>query len=139
MWRTGMYFYSHRMVNLYESSMRLQRVLASNVIASQLQRRTTDSLKALYSTRVIPDAISSSICLSISQTLMPIIRKLRWSLQKDEFSRNMRDASGFGRIDGIAAWIEAKGPGKVQEGERARLAICPGVKKIVRFYEGLAG
>lgn len=69
---------------------------------------------------------------------MPVIRKLRWSLQRDQLSRVIRDsASGLGKIGGIAAWIEDKGPSKVQDGERVRLALCPGVKKVVRFYESV--
>jgi hypothetical protein len=69
---------------------------------------------------------------------MPIIRKLKWSLQKDKFSRMMRDVTAHTNSRGIATWIEDKGSSKIQEGERARLAVCPGVRKTVRFYEGLA-
>jgi len=38
---------------------------------------------------------------------------------------------------GLAALIEAKGKGIIQDGERVRLALCPGVKKMVGFYEAL--
>ena len=37
----------------------------------------------------------------------------------------------------LAAWIEAKGKGIIQDGERVRLALCPGIRKIVEFYEAL--
>ena len=124
------------MVTLYENSIRLQRVHAGHVVASNLRRRSADSWKTLCSTRVVPDALSSSICFSISQTLMPVIRKLRWSFQKDRFSRMMRDARGVGKYGGIAAWIEDN-PSKIHEGERARLAVCPSVRKNVQFYENL--
>ena len=35
-------------------------------------------------------------------------------------------------------WFEGRGRGLWKENERVRLAICPGVRKIVRFYEGLS-
>jgi hypothetical protein len=68
---------------------------------------------------------------------MPTIRKLRWSIQKDRLSRMMREAGGLGKIGGIAGWIESKGPAMIPEGERTRLALCPGVRKITQFYERL--
>src|SRR5258708_861947 len=123
------------MVALYENAIRLQRLRACDVTASILRRRSPGFLQAMYSTRVVPDAVYS---LSVSRTLIPIIRKLRWSLQRDKFSRMLRDTSGIGQGGGVAAWIQAQGPSMIQEGERMRLAICPNVKKIIRYWEGLA-
>lgn len=37
----------------------------------------------------------------------------------------------------LATWFEAKGRGIVHDGERVRLALCPGVRKIIGFYETL--
>lgn len=125
------------MVTLYENAARLQRVHAGNVVASYLRRRSAGSLQALYS-RIVPDVVSSAVYCSIAQSLMPIIRKLQWSLQKDQLSRMMKTASGFGRIGGIAAWIEDKGPSKIHDGERTRLAVCPGVRKRISMFEELA-
>ena len=44
----------------------------------------------------------------------------------------------------VAMWIEKQGPKLVPDSssgpnvERTRLALCPGVGKIIRFYEGLS-
>jgi len=41
-------------------------------------------------------------------------------------------------------WIEKQGPGLIPDSspglevERTRLALCPDVGKIIRFYEGLS-
>jgi hypothetical protein len=41
-------------------------------------------------------------------------------------------STAFGR------WFDERGRGIIQDGERVRLAICPGnVKKFIRFYEEL--
>lgn len=45
---------------------------------------------------------------------------------------------------GVAMWIERKGPKLIPDSssglevERTRLALCPDVGKIIRFYEGLS-
>lgn len=49
----------------------------------------------------------------------------------------VRDGAGSQGASGIAAWLESKGNGIVQDGERVRLAVCPSVRKIVGFYENL--
>lgn len=86
----------------------------------------------------MPDTISSAIYCSIAQALIPVMRKLQWSFQRDELSRKMKATSGLYRIGGIAAWIEDKGPGKIHDGERTRLAVCPSVRKMIRMFEELA-
>jgi len=136
-WRAGTYFNSQQMVTVYETSKRLQRDYVSHVVSSCLRRRSADSFTAFCTTRVVPHAISSSICHSISQNLMPIIRQLNWSLQKDKMSRMIRDVSGLANSGAITAWIENKSLSKIEEGERARLALCPGIRKTVQFYEEL--
>jgi hypothetical protein len=78
------------------------------------------------------------------------MRQLKWSIQRDRLARMVRDAACVGGNNGksdegddhggsgvLAAWIEANGKGIVQDGERVRLALCPGIRKIVGFYEGL--
>lgn len=63
------------------------------------------------------------------------MHQLKWSIQRDRLAKMVRDGQSKG---GLAAWLEAKSKGIVQDGERVRLALCPGVKKIVGFYENLS-
>lgn len=76
------------------------------------------------------------------------MRQLKWSIQRDRLAQMVRDgASGIvggkahaddqSESGSIAAWFEARGKGIVQDGERVRLALCPGIRKIVGFYEEL--
>ena len=95
----------------------------------------------------------------VSRTLLPTIRSLRWSFKRDQVSRVVRAASGIGSLfagreptgDGsdtpdrsVAMWIERQGPKVIPDSspglevERTRLALCPDVGKIIRFYEGLS-
>ena len=37
----------------------------------------------------------------------------------------------------LMTWLEGRGRGLMKEGERVRLAVCPGVRKLVGFYEGI--
>jgi hypothetical protein len=94
----------------------------------------------------------------VSRTLLPTIRSLRWSFKRDQVSRVVRGAGGIGAlarrrpVDGesgtsdrsVAMWIEKQGPKLIPDSssglevERTRLALCPGVGKIIRFYEGLS-
>ena len=40
---------------------------------------------------------------------------------------------------GLVKWLEGEGRAIMwREDERMRLALCPGIKGIVRFYEGLS-
>ena len=95
----------------------------------------------------------------ISRTLLPAIRNLRWSFKRDQVSRVIRGAGGIGALfarrrssddepdtpdRGVAMWIEKQGPKLIPDSssglgmERTRLALCPDVGKIIRFYEGLS-
>jgi hypothetical protein len=76
------------------------------------------------------------------------MRKLKWSLQKDRLAKILRDhtwtgtgaAAAAGRVSGLAGfgeWLDTKGKGVVQDGERVRLAVCPGIRSIIGFYEEL--
>jgi len=73
------------------------------------------------------------------------MRQLKWSIQRDSLAKKVRDGAcvgGKASADdqgegGLAAWIEAKGKGIIQDGERVRLALCPGIRKIVGLYEAL--
>ncbi|KAJ7754951.1 hypothetical protein DFH07DRAFT_868476 [Mycena maculata] len=133
-WRAGTYFYSHVSVIQYETSLLLARQQASHVLSVHLRRRgaAPNPLKHLHQSQVYPDVESSS--LSISRSLLPVMRKLKWSLQRDKLAKMVRDGSG---IFGVGKWLEGNGRHIVHEGERVRLAICPDIRKIVGFYEGL--
>lgn len=73
------------------------------------------------------------------------MHQLKWSIRRDKLAKVVRDAasvSSTSSVDneggsGLGAWIEAKGKGIMQDGERVRLALCPGVRKMVGFYEAL--
>lgn len=78
------------------------------------------------------------------------MRQLKWSLRRDSLSKIVRsqsgvhgDCDGDGKEDGsgvgaVGKWIERRSNVLAGESERVRLALCPGVKKFVRFYEHLA-
>ncbi|KAF7307151.1 Stearoyl-CoA desaturase [Mycena indigotica] len=125
--RAGLYFYSQSSVRQYEVSIKLARQHAGQVVSQHLTRRSAASsdspLKQLY-----PD-----VSHNLARSLLPIARKLKWSLRRDTLAKMVRDKSG---ILGVGKWLEAR-PNVLQEGERVRLAICPDVRKIVGFYEKL--
>ncbi|EPQ60357.1 hypothetical protein GLOTRDRAFT_135065 [Gloeophyllum trabeum ATCC 11539] len=138
-WRLGMYIYSPFSVKQYENLLRLQRRHTCDVLSIHFRRRSAAQKKALDVLRdagVLPDAESSS--MHVSRSLIPVMHQLKWSIQRDRLAKVVRDkgliAKGPG---GPAAWLEAKGRTLVKEGERVRLALCPGVRKIVKFYEEL--
>ncbi|KAJ6502662.1 hypothetical protein DFH09DRAFT_1335808 [Mycena vulgaris] len=134
-WRAGNYFYSHVSVVQYETSLLLARQQAGHVLSVHLRRRgaAPNPLHDLHQSHVYPDVESSS--LSISRSLLPVMRKLKWSLQRDKLAKMVRDGSG---ILGVSKWLDSgNGRHLVHEGERVRLAICPDIRKIVGFYEDL--
>ncbi|KAJ6575447.1 hypothetical protein B0H19DRAFT_1128731 [Mycena capillaripes] len=132
-WRAGTYFYSHLSVIQYENSLLLARQQTGHVLSLHLRRRGAElnPLKHLHQSQVYPDIESSS--LSISRSLLPIMRKLKWSLQRDKLAKMVRDSSGIFRVN---QWLEGQRH-ILHEGERVRLAICPDIRKIVGFYENL--
>ncbi|OCH86095.1 hypothetical protein OBBRIDRAFT_738621 [Obba rivulosa] len=128
-WRAGSYFYSHIMVAQYETSLRLQRTRTSNVIASSLRKRSPTSAFA----RVLPNESAT-----ISPSLVPAMRRLKWSIRRDALARVIKDRSEIVHSGGIVGWLEGRGRGVMRrENERVRLAVCPGIKGIIRFYENL--
>ncbi|ESK90939.1 f-box domain-containing protein [Moniliophthora roreri MCA 2997] len=143
-WRDGSYFYSQRSIMLYEASIKLSRRHAGHVVSTVLRQRTQSSndviLKTLHATHVLPEECSS---LRVSRILLPVMRKLQWSFQRDKLSRSFRDGTVHvysmpGKSANFGKWAESRGKGIVQDGERVRLALCPGdVRKKVGFYESL--
>jgi hypothetical protein len=160
-WRTGVYFYSSHVgsfikhlssqltivfaqsVKQYETGLRLQRRHTSTIVSSYLLRRSANpnALETLHQSHVLPDIESSSF--AVSRSLLPTMRTLKWSLQKDQFAKRVRDGNkgsssiSGGALRGFARWFESRGKGLLHEDERVRLAICPDVSKIVGFYEEL--
>ncbi|KIM47444.1 hypothetical protein M413DRAFT_200063 [Hebeloma cylindrosporum] len=153
-WRVGAYFYSLSAIRQYENGRSLSRRLASNVLSSQLRRRTAGvnagasgtpisssssaisaSLRTLYTAHVYPDVESSS--LNVARSLLPTMRKLKWSLQRDRLAKVFKES---GMRLGINAWLElGQGSGRrvVKETEKVRLAVCPDIRKTRGFFEGL--
>ena len=85
--------------------------------------------------------------LSVSRSLLPVVHKLKWSIQKDNMSRIVRthtfsamysseSCHPFG--GGFGMWAELKGANIFGDSERVRLALCPDVKKMINFYEQMA-
>ncbi|KAJ8473076.1 hypothetical protein ONZ45_g210 [Pleurotus djamor] len=105
------------------------------------------NLQSLYISHVFPDIESSSPY--VSRTLLPIMRQLKWSIQRDKLAKLVRqgecvvavvNASGTPDTAALGRWLESKGKGVVNEDvdERVRLAICPSVKQMVGRYEALS-
>ncbi|KAJ3721755.1 hypothetical protein C8R42DRAFT_702824 [Lentinula raphanica] len=148
-WREGLYFHSHRSIVQYETSLKLARNQTCRIISMQLRQRRSDSsslLKTLHQIHILPDEESSS--LLVSRSLLPVMRKLKWSIQRDNLSKRIRDGTlcsipgqssnkSLGSLEAFCIWLESRGRGIVHENERVRLAICPDVRKKVGFYEGL--
>jgi hypothetical protein len=66
-----------------------------------------------------------------------VIARLKWSMKRDGLARRVRGSSAKGS-DGLRWWIEGSGRMFIHEGERIRLAVCPGVRKFVKFFEQLS-
>ncbi|KAI0724765.1 hypothetical protein C8Q72DRAFT_786739 [Fomitopsis betulina] len=132
--RAGMYFYSQHMVAQYEVSLRLQRTHAGNVVESTLRRRSAASKHRVYSVRVLPDER-----VAVSPSLIPAMRMLKWSIQRDRLAKLVKARTEMVRNGGVGAWLEGRGKAVMRrENERVRLALCPGIGGMVRFYEGLS-
>ncbi|KAG9314097.1 hypothetical protein JVU11DRAFT_4878 [Chiua virens] len=130
----------------YESTLHLQQTHTKVVLSSYLRNRLSPptALKSLHLSHVLPD-IESSI-ISVSRTLLPVVHKLKWSIQKDNMSRIIRPhTSGAMNLSepthpfngNFGAWVELKGTNIFGESERVRLALCPDVRKMIKFYEEL--
>jgi hypothetical protein len=156
------------MVSIYESALRLHRRHAQNLISTILRGSFQPSNPGVfippYPITGRSDIYGTTEGLMrskpgvVSRTLLPTIRSLRWSFKRDQVSRVVRGAGGIGAlarrrpVDGesgtsdrsVAMWIEKQGPKLIPDSssglevERTRLALCPGVGKIIRFYEGLS-
>lgn len=75
----------------------------------------------------------STIRASIAPRLLPAMRSLKWSIRRDTLARTMRSRGSERCGDVFLRWH-----GLWKEDERVRLAICPGVGKIVHYFESLS-
>jgi hypothetical protein len=142
-WRMGAYFYSLNSILQYENGKALSRRHASHILTVQLRRRTVagsacHSLHSLHTSHVLPDVESSS--LNVARSLLPVMRKLKWSIQRDKLAKVFKTSA---TKLGVGAWLQdsnnsEKGRRVLLEGEKLRLAVCPDIRKRVGFYERLA-
>lgn len=129
------------MVTQYENSMRLQWTHARTILSHTLRTRSTPAAReAFYHTRVLPRDLSPTPT-HVSPSLVSSVRRLRWALQRDRLAHHVKDRSEMVKDGngGLMRWFEGNGRAVMwRENERVRLALCPGIKGIVKFYEGLA-
>ena len=97
--------------------------------------RPDQALKRLHHSHVLPDVESSSP--NISRSLLPIMHKLKWSLQRDKVARMLNAQIVLLSTKGIGEWLEGNGRCVSSDHERVCLAVCPYVNDIIRFYESL--
>jgi hypothetical protein len=84
-------------VKQYENVVKLQRTHTALVLTMHLRRQasTLTMLKTLHKSHILPDVESFSP--AVSRTLLPVMRRLKWSLQRDRLARTMRGGTvGFG-------------------------------------------
>jgi len=134
-WRLGIYFHSSQSVKLYESCLRLEHARVVRVLSNHLTNWMPHPKQAASLDRVIlPPETNSPL---ISRRLLPVIARLKWSMKRDGLARRVRGSSVRGS-DEPRWWIEGSGRMLIHEGERIRLAVCPGVRKFVNFFEQLS-
>lgn len=131
----------------YQNSLRIQQIHTKILLSAYLRTRLSPptALKLLHYSHILPD-VESSI-LSVSRSLLPVVHKLKWSIQKDNTSRVIR-AHTFSSMNpsefvhpfagGFGTWAELKGTYIFGDSERVRLALCPDVRKMIKFYEEMA-
>ncbi|PIL31350.1 hypothetical protein GSI_06048 [Ganoderma sinense ZZ0214-1] len=136
-WRDGMYFGSSTMVRQYECASRLQWTHARTVLAHSLRIRSSPAARdAFYHARVLPRDASS---MHVAAPLVSTVRRLRWAIQRDRLAHFVKDRSEMAKAGGLIKWLESNGRSVMsRENERVRLAVCPGIRGIVKYYEGLA-
>ncbi|KAF5352711.1 hypothetical protein D9756_005930 [Leucocoprinus leucothites] len=140
-WRMGVYFYSRDSIIQYERGRALTKRHLSHLVSVQLTKRVpspASAYKSLHAALILPDVESSST--NVSRTLLPIVRQLKWCLRRDQLARNFKTGPYANPNDRMAfwTWLESKGRSIVQDGERLRLAVCPDLKRKIRFYETLS-
>lgn len=117
----------------YENGLRLWRRHASHILSLQLTRRTLEMNETLSN---ITYADVESTFPNVARSLLPVMRQLKWSLRRDQIAQLIK--KGPCSVAGFASWLENNGRSVVKDSEKVRLALCPDVRKHVRFYETLA-
>jgi len=98
---------------------------------------------SLHISGVLPDREYSQN--AVARKLLPVMRALKWSFRRDELAKRIKDGrmcsiypgSSLGPNESFSQWLEGRGKGIVQDGERVRLATCPNIKRRIGFYESL--
>jgi len=134
-WRMGQYIYTINSIKQYENGRKLARRVVSRQLGRRLAARSDQALKQLHHSHVLPDIESSSP--NISRRLLPIVHKLKWSLQRANIARLLNARIDLVSTRGLGEWLEESGRCLLSEHERVRLALCPDINKMVRFYESL--
>jgi len=116
-------------VKQFETSQRLQRALVRSVLVAHFHSRPARHL--LLDTHILPDIEGSS--LRVDRALLPVVRKLKFALQRDALSRQVRADGG----PHVEPWLVRNAARMSLESERVRLAVCPSSRRIVRFWEAL--
>ncbi|KAI1793088.1 hypothetical protein LXA43DRAFT_1093000 [Ganoderma leucocontextum] len=135
-WRDGLYIGSSTMVRQYECASRLQWTHARTILSHSLRTRASPAAReAFYHTRVLPRDMSR---MHVAAPLVSAVRRLRWAIQRDRLAHLVKDRSEMAKNGGLMKWLESNRHTVMsRENERVRLAVCPGIKGIVRYYEGL--
>ena len=89
----------------------------------------------MYTRQVYPDEESSSP--NVARSLLPTVRKLKWSLQRDRLAKAFNNS---GARLGVTAWLANGELGRrvLLDGDKFRLAVCPDIRKTRGFFERLS-
>lgn len=94
-------------------------------------------LASLHQAHVLPDLECATG--KVSQSLLPVLHRLKWSLQCDQIAKLVREGSHGSQLEtgtiSFGPWFERRGRGVVQD-SRVFLALCPDSHQIARKYGG---
>lgn len=110
----------HKSVRQYENSKRVARAHVCHVVGRLLVERESRGNASVEGERK-----------RVSPALLPTVHRLKWSIQRDSVSRQMRSK----HKRPVVEWIELLGPRILPGDERTRLALCPGIRRIVKYFD----
>jgi len=141
-WRMGAYLYSAQSVRQYETPVRLYYDHIARMLTRHLRARALQPMPNSLSSNPHDHVPIETRSHRVSRSLLPVIVRLKWSMARDRVSRSVHvrppvkglvnDEKTFKR------WLEGSGRALMRDHERVRLAICPGIKKLIGFYENLS-